>query len=113
MGKVKDATTSAVGCSLGAMMVMFYLVAMVGGILFHLLTVFMMYTRFGVFWAFVGFVAPVLSEIFMVLRSWSEVGFLNGYFLMFVGLVILSVLPHCVATIATLISDILEKREAN
>lgn len=110
MGKVKDATDKAIGCSLGAAMIMFYAAAMIGGVLFHLLTVFMIYTRFGTFWAFVGFLAPILSEIFMVLRSWSEAGFLNGYFLMFVGVFVLSISPQCVAMVAGIISDILEKR---
>jgi hypothetical protein len=57
----------------------------IAGILLHLATTYMIYTRHGILLAFIGFDLPLLSEIYMVCRTTSEVGFLNTYNLMVLG----------------------------
>ena len=61
-----------------------FVIAIVG-ISLHLATVYMIYTRHGILLAFIGFDLPLLSEIYMVYRTTSEVGFLNTYNLMVLG----------------------------
>ena len=104
MGNGKDIANKAAGLALGITIATFYVVAVVGGLLLHLLTTFMLYTRFGMFWSVVGFFCPFLAEVFMLLRSWSEVGFMNGYTLLFFGVVIAGVLPQVIALVIEMVS---------
>ena len=63
----------------------------------HLATVYMIYTRHGILLAFIGFDLPLLSEIYMVCRTTSEVGFLNTYNLAVLGLISLCILNLMIA----------------
>ena len=67
------------------------------GMSIHLATVYMIYTRHGILLAFIGFDLPLLSEIYMVCRTTSEVGFLNTYNLSVIGLISLCILNLMIA----------------
>lgn len=65
------------------------IVIAIASTLLHLATVYMIYTRHGILLAFIGFDLPIISQIYMVCRTTSEVGFLNTYNLMVLGLIAL------------------------
>ena len=78
-------------------------------VLLHVLTAVMLYTRHGIFWAIVGVIFPVGSEIYMVVRTWSEVGFLNGYIIAVCGVIALNILSALLPAIFGGIVVLMEK----
>lgn len=80
---LKDKARTASAVALGTVALV---VVCVGYLSLHLLTVAMLYTRHGLLVAAAGLFLPAIAEVYMFIRSWVEVGFLNLYTLLFLGI---------------------------
>ena len=60
-----------------------------GYFVFHCYTVFIVYMLHGILWAFISFCAPGFAELIMAGASIAELGFLNGYFITWIGTIAL------------------------
>jgi hypothetical protein len=85
----------------GVLATIFYFVSGIAYIGIHLWTVLLFYNMKGFVWAFISFLAPVLSPMFMAGITIADYGFLNMFTLVFIGVSILYGLAILFAAIAT------------
>jgi hypothetical protein len=79
-----------------------------GGIVIHLWTILLTLGEYGLFWAVVAFCAPIVSEMYWMVESTHQYGFLNLYNLL---IIFVFVIKWGGTLLIAGISDAFEKRD--